>query len=130
MKLLLDTHAWHWSAVDDARLSVPARALIDDPDNELVLSAISLWELRVHLRRGRVVVDGDPNAWIRQSLAQMSITVLPITGEIALQSEDLDGFGNRDPADRFIVATAMLLGLPLVTADHVIRAWPLVRVLW
>lgn len=130
MKLLLDTHAWHWSAVDDARLSKPARALIDDSDNELVLSAISLWEFRIHVRRGRIVVDGEPNAWIRQSLAEMSITVLPITGEIAMQSEDLDGFGNNDPADRFIVATALLHGLALITADGVIQAWPRVRAVW
>jgi PIN domain nuclease of toxin-antitoxin system len=129
VRLLLDTHAWHWAAADDRRLSATAREIIDAAENELAISAISLWEFRVNVRRGRIAVNGDINAWIRQSLDAMGIAVLPITGEIALQSEDLAGFGNQDPADRFIVATALLLGLPIVTTDAVISAWQ-VRTLW
>ena len=107
-----------------------ARAVIDESANELVVSAISLWEFRVHIRRGRIEVVGDPNAWIAQTLASMQIEIAPITGEIALRSEDLVGFGNRDPADRFIVATAVVLGLPLISVDTVVRAWSGVRTVW
>ena len=129
MKLLLDTHVWHWAAAGDPRLSEVAADLIDS-DHELLLSAISVWEFKVHIRRGRIAVRGDPNAWIRQSLVSMEITIVPINTEIALMSEDLVDFGNRDPADRFIVATAVHLGLPVVSADHVVQSWPGVQTLW
>jgi len=130
VRYLLDTHAWHWAAIDDPRLSPVARELINDRSSLLGVSAISLWELKVHVRRGRITLEPEPDLWMRQSLASMSVEVYPITGEIAALSESLEGFGNLDPADRFIAATAQHLGLTLVSADRVMHDWGKVPVIW
>ena len=52
--------------------------MINDPGNQLVVSAISLWEFRLHIRRGRIEVVGDPNTWIAQTIALMQVEVAPI----------------------------------------------------
>lgn len=130
MKLLLDTQAWHWAAVGDGRLSATAFELIDSPRNERFLSVISLWEFKIHVRRKRIVLDGPANIWIAESIRLMRLTVLDLTPDIVLMSEDQEDFPRADPADRFIVATAMNQQLPLVSSDMAIQKWGRHPVLW
>jgi PIN domain nuclease of toxin-antitoxin system len=126
VKLLLDTQAWFWSILDDPRLSRRARAALNavPPEEPIGLAAISLKEAAWHLARGRVVVDagfGPWPLWLRAAASSPHLRVLPLTVDVAIESEHLGAAFPPDPADRLIVATARVHGLTLVTSDKPIR---------
>ncbi len=117
MKLLLDTHIWLWSALEPARLSARVRRTLDDPKNALWLSPISVWEALVLARKKRVILEPTPEKWVRRALAQLPLHEATMNQEIAIRSETI-ALGHDDPADRFLVATALVHDLRLVTADR------------
>ena len=117
MKLLLDTHIWLWSLLEPERLSRRVAAALQSPRNELWLSPISVWEAMILTEKRRVVLDDEPRAWIARALEATALREAPLTREIALQSRVVD-LAHEDPADRFLAATARVLGLTLVTADN------------
>ena len=114
MKLLLDTHIWLWSLEDPGRLGKRVQQELRDPDNELWLSPISTWEALVLNARGRVRLLGDLEDWVTKATAPFREA--PLTHEIASTAQRLQ-LAQRDPADRFLAATAKVLSLTLVTAD-------------
>jgi PIN domain nuclease of toxin-antitoxin system len=130
LKLLLDTHVWLWRLLEPERLSAYAEGAIADRDSELHLSPISTWEALVLARKGRIELEPSPREWILDALRRSAPTTVPLSHGIALRSEVLDGFGSEDPADRFLVATAMEHDLTLVTADGDMRAFSPVTTLW
>ena len=95
-----------------------------DPGTLIHLSPISVWETLVLVRRGRLTLNLDPVAWIDKALQRTPTTMLPLTHAITIRSEQLDGFASNDPADRFLVATALEHDLTLATADTVLIAYP------
>ena len=117
MKLLLDTHIWLWSALDPARLSKRVAGALEDPANELWLSPISVWEALVLAERKRVHLRPDPSTWVRDTLYDIPLREAPLNHEVALESRNVE-VGHQDPADRFLVATARVYGLTLVSADR------------
>lgn len=117
MKLLLDTHIWLWSLLAPDQLAPRVRDALRERDNELWLSPISVWEALVLHERGRIELQGDPDAWIERALSAAPMKEAPITHEIARYSRRL-ALEQRDPADRFLAATAVVLDLVLVTADQ------------
>ncbi|MCX7962825.1 MAG: type II toxin-antitoxin system VapC family toxin [Burkholderiales bacterium] len=116
MKLLLDTHIWLWSLVEPARLGRRARSALASERNELWLSPLSVWELLVLAERRRVRLEGEPRSWIAEALERTPAREAPLTHEIAVRSREILS-AHADPADRFLVATALVYGLTLVTAD-------------
>jgi PIN domain nuclease of toxin-antitoxin system len=117
MKLLLDTHIWLWSVLEPNRLSRQVVKEIQDPDNELWFSPISVWELVVLWQKGRLVPGEDIEAWIPQALRTLPLQEAPVTYEVARETGRLRLL-HRDPADRFLIATAKVFELTLVTADE------------
>lgn len=117
MRLLLDTHIWLWSLLEPVRLTKQVAAELENPDNELWLSPISLWEVLILVEKRRVVLDLDPAAWIRRVLARVPFKEAPLNHEVALKSRSLS-LAHQDPADRFLAATALVYDLTLVTADE------------
>lgn len=111
-----DTHVWLWALLDPSRLSPPARELLEDGDNELWLSSISAWEAHLLAEEGRIEVDAPSPEWIERELIQLPLRDAPLTREIAIKSRAVR-LPHNDPADRFIVATAAVNDLDLVTAD-------------
>lgn len=94
------------------------------PKNEGWLSPISVWELQVLAERGRLMLDDEPRAWIREALARTPLHEAPLVHEVALRSREL-ALPHQDPADRFLVATALSYELTFVTADaDIIQARP------
>ena len=121
MKLLLDTHAWIWSQVAPQKLGKRALKAIQHPDAQIWLSSISVWETLLLIEHGRLKVKGQPQAWVQKALHQTGAQEAPVTHEIAVLSRQVQ-LPHEDPADRFLVATALHLGLRLVTADNRILA--------
>ncbi len=117
MKLLLDTHIWVRSQLNPERLSRRVTRAINDPRNELWISPISTWEIVLLCEKGRLKLDGGPEAWIQKALTLAPLREAPLTHEIALATRSA-GLPHRDPADRLLLATALILGLTLVTADR------------
>jgi PIN domain nuclease of toxin-antitoxin system len=135
VQYVLDTQAWIWSVLDHPRLSRRARAALDAvPAQERVgLAAISLKEAAWHLARGRVTVHEDFGAWplwLRAAAGSSQLGVLPLTADVAIESEHLGELFPPDPADRLIVATARVHDLILITSDKPIRKSGAVRTLW
>jgi PIN domain nuclease of toxin-antitoxin system len=114
LKLLLDTHIWLWTVLNPSRLGRNTVNTLHDEGNELWLSPISTWEaLQLH-DKGRIELLGDSSSWIESALLGINEAVL--THEIVLAARELRL--HKDPADRFIAATAQVLDLTLLTADE------------
>ena len=116
MKLLLDTHIWIWSLMEPARLTDDVRAALESDDNELWLSPISTWETLLLAERGRISLEGEPQALVSRMLKAGPFREAPLTHAVAQESRQL-GFEHSDPADRFLAATAVVYDLTLVTSD-------------
>lgn len=116
MKLLLDTHIWLWSVSDADRLHRRVVRTLNDPRNELWISPVSTWEIVLLHENGRLKLSGGPEVWLARAMEQAPLREAPLTHEIALATRSVQ-LPHRDPADRFLVATAIIHGLTLVTAD-------------
>jgi PIN domain nuclease of toxin-antitoxin system len=122
MKLLLDTHLLLWAASQPARLSRRARALIEDPENELFFSAASLWEIAI--KRGLERQDFQVDArLLRRGLLDNGYGELPITSEHAVNTDHLPEL-HKDPFDRILIAQANVEGITLLTDDRRVAAYP------
>ena len=121
--MILDTHTLLWVDRNDPKLGAMARLQIeaDWRAGLLVVSAISFWEAIMLAERDRISLPTSPERW-RANWLRAGLVEIPIDGRIALQSCQLTNF-HRDPADRFIVATALDRDLPLMTADKKILEW-------
>jgi PIN domain nuclease of toxin-antitoxin system len=125
--LVLDTHALLWWATEPARLSRRIRQRLAEAER-LGVPTIVFWELAMLVRRGRLAIDIPIRDWTRQVLAVPRVTQLPLTAEIAVLADSLQM--HADPADRFIVATAMVGEHPLATKDRLLQPLPFVETLW
>ena len=122
MKLLLDTHLLLWAASQVERLPIAALSLIEDPLNELLFSAASLWEITIKRGLGREDFRVDPRL-LRQALLDHGYTELPVTGIHALAVDTLPPI-HKDPFDRILVAQALSEGIVLLTADPLVAQYP------
>ncbi len=114
MNLLLDTHIWIWSKGDPARLSKRVKTELSNPDNDLWLSSVSVWEALTLMQKGRIRME-NPFEWVERAAEQMREA--PLTNEIVRVGLAMP-LPHADPADRFLAATAKVLKLTLVTADQ------------
>ncbi len=116
MKVLLDSQLLLWAAADDRRLSTEVRRLIDDPQNTLHFSAVSLWEIGIKRGLGRSDFQVDPRL-LRRGLVDNGYAELAVTGEHAIAIQDLPAL-HKDPFDRLLLAQARTEGAVLLTADE------------
>ena len=121
MKLLLDTHLLLWAAEGKRNLSKIARSLIAAPENELLFSAASLWEVAIKRGLGREDFQVSPRL-LRRGLLDNGYTELPISGEHAVAVEDLPPI-HKDPFDRLLVAQATVEGIALLTVDSLVAQY-------
>ena len=130
--ILLDTHVLVWWVSDAKKLSRKAHvALRDALDHDgFFVSAISMWELSMLLKKGRLTVSIDSELWLDQIEATKGFHIVPVDSVIARSSVFLPGILHDDPADRMIIATARSLGISLVTADKKIREYQHVKTIW
>ncbi|MBW2261597.1 MAG: type II toxin-antitoxin system VapC family toxin [Deltaproteobacteria bacterium] len=122
MRVLLDTHIWLWTLVSPDRIRGPALRLLTDPENELLFSAASAWEIAIKYRLGKLPLPEPPDAFVPPRLLRDGITAIAVEPHHALHVANLPGH-HDDPFDRLLVAQAMLEKLTLVTADHELEAY-------
>ena len=119
MKILLDTHIWIWNLSGSEALPSRFREILNNEENEIWLSPISVWETIVLAEKGRLELTLDPVSWVRRALEKNDIKEAPINIEVAVRCRELD-LPHQDPADRFLAATAIIYGLELATVDRVL----------
>ena len=122
MKLLLDTHLLLWAAGEPRRLPKQARILIDNPDNELLFSAASLWEVVIKRGLGREDFAVDARL-LRRGLLDNGYSELPIVSDHVVAIDSLPPI-HKDPFDRILVAQATVEGVTLLTNDSLVSRYP------
>jgi PIN domain nuclease of toxin-antitoxin system len=122
MKFLLDTHILLWVASDPKRLSRSARILINDPENELLFSAASPWEVAIKRGLGRADFRVDARL-LRRGLLDNSYTELAISGDHVVATDGLPAI-HKDPFDRILIAQATVEGITLLTTDPQVAQYP------
>ena len=122
MTLLLDTQILLWAAGQPERLSAAARRLLNNPRNELLFSAASVWEITIKNTLGRDDFRVEPRV-LRRGLLANGYTELPITSEHAVNVDALPPL-HKDPFDRLLVAQALTEGITLLTGDAQVARYP------
>jgi PIN domain nuclease of toxin-antitoxin system len=122
MRLLLDTHLLLWGAGPLDRLSAQARDLIEDPNNELLFSAASLWEIAIKSGRRRDDFAVDARLF-RRNLLNNGYRELAVTGEHAIAVSGLPPL-HKDPFDRILLAQSVVEGITLLTSDPLVAQYP------
>ena len=122
MKFLLDTQIAIWVLIDDRRLSRRARAIVNDPQNQLLFSVLSIWEIAIKSRLRRPDFLYEPRE-IRRHLLEDGYEELPVLGTHAVLVDSLTPI-HKDPFDRLLIAQAMVEGITLLTADATIAKYP------
>lgn len=97
---------------------------------EIFISSISSWEISLLVRKGRLELTTSVEDWVAKSEALPFFQFVPFDNQIALRSNRLPGELHEDPADRAIIATALTLGVPLISKDRKIREYPHVETVW
>lgn len=128
--ILLDTHALLWWALDPERLSPTAAQQCERMEAAGgYASSISLWEIGIKVKRGHLELGITVEELARRIEQGAAVELLPVDVTTWLKSVEL-AWTHRDPADRVIVATALLRGLPLLTKDQVLRDFAEVETIW
>jgi PIN domain nuclease of toxin-antitoxin system len=132
VKYLLDTHVWVWWNARPENLSPKVKRLIAASHRyeEVLLSAISVWEFCKLLEKGRIGISCDPRDWLDTALAMPKLRLVPLSPVIAYRSTALPQLASADPADQIIVATAQEENAILLTKDKLISESTCVRTLW
>lgn len=130
--IVLDTHVWVWWVNDPKDLSRRAGKLVETAaaEGRLHVSSISVLEVGLLTAKGRLRLTMDTQKWVERSEHLPFLHFVPVDNEIALGSIALRGSAPADPADRIIIATALILGATLVTRDDALLKYPYVRTAW
>lgn len=123
MRLLLDTCTFLWIASGDSALSTKARDLFSDGSNEVLLSAVSAWEIVVKNSLGRLPLPSPPYQFVPEQRRRHRIEALPLDEAAVLQLAKLPDH-HRDPFDRMLVCQAVAHGLTILTPDSGISSYP------
>jgi PIN domain nuclease of toxin-antitoxin system len=124
MKVLMDTHTFLWWNTEDPLLSVHAKEIIADGQNEIFLSAASVWEIVIKAAKGRLVLPESPAQYISSRMSLYRFRSLPVQISHATYVYELPPYHN-DPFDRILIAQSRLESLPLLTKDEDILRYDL-----
>lgn len=127
--VVLDSHTLVWLVLEEKRLSRAARTAIDRAD-KLLVADITLREVAWLADNGRIELDEAPESWLAKALVEHEIEVVPISPAIAQRSNRVAQNFHGDPADQLIAATAIVLGVPVITIDEKMRKSPAVPTIW
>jgi PIN domain nuclease of toxin-antitoxin system len=132
VKYLLDTHVWIWWNLNPSKLSKKVIKIITDTKNydEMLLSAISIWEFCKLVEKKRIVLSCDTEEWINNAIVMPKFRIVQLTSTISYKSTSLPAPFHNDPADQIIVATAREENATILTSDHRILNYKNARVLW
>jgi PIN domain nuclease of toxin-antitoxin system len=118
MRHLLDAHSLIWALDDPRKLGPRAIAILEDPDNELVISAGTIWELSIKVGLGKLSLSLPYRTWMERALIDLDLAMAPVTLEVTERQMVLP-FHHRDPFDRLLVAQCLVEAIPIVSTDSI-----------
>jgi PIN domain nuclease of toxin-antitoxin system len=127
LKVLVDSHALLSYVDADHLLTAPAHAAIDDPDNEILVSAATIWEMAIKVGIGKLTLARPYRECMEQALADLGATLLPVTVAYAAEQSRLPPH-HGDPFDRLLVAQAHTDGLPIISGDPKLDTYGITRI--
>lgn len=129
--VVIDTHILIWDQLDPRRISRKARKALDlaDKDHKIILCEISLWEISILMKKRRLVMDMSYLDFIEEVLQTKNYHLQGMSAEIAFLGSEID-LDTKDPADRIIAATSIVLGLPLISADQLMLKSTDIKTIW
>ena len=116
MRFIVDTHAWLWAQSEPERLPSSVLEVLEDPANDVFVSAASAWEIAVKYQRGRLPLPEPPMTYVPMRMVDSGCKPLSIEHAHALQAGQLP-MHHRDPFDRVLIAQSQILDMPVVTRD-------------
>jgi len=122
VNLLLDTPCWLWMQASPEKFSARARGILDDPDNVLLLSPVSAWEIASKYALGRLTLPVPPAEYVPSRMKSSGVDALALQHSHALQVASLP-WHHQDPFDRLLIAQAQVEGLPILSADRQLAAY-------
>jgi len=128
MKYLLDTVAWLWSVHADERLGDEARAILENGQEEIYLSAASSWELSIKMRLGKLNLPGPLARVVPAFMTKQGLLSIAVSHLHAVKVYDLPSH-HSDPFDRLIIAQAVVEEMTVLTSNHVFEKYP-IDVIW
>lgn len=128
MRALLDTHAFLWFVLDDPQLSATAKSLMEDPDNDLLVSPASYWEIAIKVGLGKLDLRSTYDDFIERGIVGNDFSILPIEPKHTSLLTTLP-LHHKDPFDRLLAAQALVENLAVVSADKALDAYGAQR-LW
>jgi PIN domain nuclease of toxin-antitoxin system len=128
LRILVDTHTFLWALQNDRRLSAKARQILCSDEHELVFSLVSLWEIAVKIKIGKLNAVGSSVGYIREEMKAYGMELLPVRYEHILQMEQLPLY-HSDPFDRLLIAQAIAEFMPILTHDSEFPRYP-VKLIW
>ena len=128
MKLLLDTHAFIWLDSNPSRLSKQVRLLLQDSNNTLLLSVVSIWEMQIKTQMGKLQLSLSLAEVVETQQQANMIEILPVSLSHVLALDHLP-FHHKDPFDRLLIAQANIENAALVSQDTILASYP-VQLIW
>ena len=127
MTVLLDTHVWIWAAEAPEKLGRRTRALLENAETGLTISAMAALEIARLVFLRRVQLNERASVWIADSQRALNAMFIAVTADVAAEAYELPGTFHKDPVDRVLVATARLHDLTIITADDLILRYSHVK---
>jgi PIN domain nuclease of toxin-antitoxin system len=128
MRVLVDTHTFLWALLQDHRLSATAKQVLTSREHELYFSLVSLWEIAIKMKIGKLNTVGSSVTYLRDEMVEYNMELLPIRYEHILQLERLP-LHHAEPFDRLLIAQAVAESLPILTHDEKFPLYP-VKLIW
>ena len=128
MRVIVDTCTFLWMADDAPELSTPARIIVTNPDNDVYLSAASVWEIAIKHALGKLPLPEPPRQFVPAQRTLLALAALPIEEDAVLALDRLPAL-HRDPFDRLLVCQALTHGLVIISPDPQIQQYP-ISTLW
>jgi PIN domain nuclease of toxin-antitoxin system len=128
MRVLVDTHTFLWALLEDKKLSQTARQILTSDSHELVFSLVSLWEVSIKIKTGKLNTLGSSCVYVHDEMESYGMELLPIRYEHILALEILP-LHHKDPFDRLLIAQAMAESIPILTRDEKFPLYP-VELIW
>jgi PIN domain nuclease of toxin-antitoxin system len=127
VRLLLDTHTLFWSVEAPSKLSGAAIAAMQDPANDRLLSAATIWELAIKVGQGKIALSIPYRQWMTTAITDLKLNIVPITVEYAERLATLP-VHHKDPFDRLMIAQALVGTIPIVSADAAFDFYGVIRI--
>ncbi len=127
MTYLLDTHTLLWIVADDPKLSEAAKSIYLNRQNDIYLSAASVWEMAIKVSIGKLHLDYTLQEFVKRHVYGNSIKVLDLHLDYFYQVENLP-YHHRDPFDRLIIVQGMTENIPILSTDTVFDSYPVHRI--